>query len=192
MGVPVRDCHSRVEGVAVKIKKTAIDGVYEVWPELMRDDRGFFARTSCVDEFAALALPADWEQCSVSWNERRFTLRGMHYQNAPHGEQKLVRCTRGSVFDVAVDLRPESATYLRWHGTTLSWENRAGLYISAGIAHGFLSLEDGSEVFYQIRGRHVPQAARGVRWNDPAFGIAWPGTPAVISERDAGYPDWNG
>lgn len=171
-------------------KPTGVDGLWEVWPEPSRDERGFFARTSCADEFSAQGLSADWRQCGVSWNKSAFTLRGLHYQAAPHMEYKLVRCTSGAVFDVAADLRPASATYLRWHGLELTAENHAALYIPPGLAHGFLSLADGAEVFYQIQGRYTPEAARGVRWDDPALNIAWPGRPRVICGRDAAYPDW--
>ncbi len=169
------------------LKQTRIAGLWEVWPEFHRDERGFFARTSCLDEFTTAGLPADWSQCSVSWNEKAYTLRGMHYQAEPHGEHKLVRCVRGRIFDVAVDIRPESPTFRQWLGLELTADNHAALYIPPGLAHGFLTMENETEVFYQIRERHVPEAARGVRWNDPAFAVAWPAVPETISERDAGY-----
>lgn len=167
---------------------TPLSGVWEVRPELLEDERGAFARTSCVEEFARRGLPADWSQCSISWNVARHTLRGMHYQAAPYGEHKLVRCTMGRVFDVAVDLRADSPTLCRWHGMELTAANRAALYIPPGVAHGFLTLEDGCEVFYQIREPYQPGAGRGVRWDDPAFAVAWPAAPACIADRDAMYP----
>ena len=167
---------------------TALAGVWEVRPELVEDERGAFARVSCNEEFAAHGLPAAWSQCSLSWNPRSGTLRGMHYQAEPYGEHKLVRCTRGRIFDVAVDLRQDSPTRFGWHGLELSAINRAALYIPPGVAHGFLTLEDESEVFYQIREPYQPGYGRGVRWDDPAFGIAWPRNPVCISYRDASYP----
>lgn len=170
------------------ITPTRLEGVHEVWPELLRDERGAFARTSCVNEFARHNLPADWSQCSISWNIAKHTLRGMHYQSEPYGEHKLVRCTLGKIFDVALDLRPGSPTRLQWHALELSAVNRAALYIPPGVAHGFLTLEEGSEVFYQIRGDHHPGSACGVRWSDPAFAIDWPAVPARVSPRDAEYP----
>jgi dTDP-4-dehydrorhamnose 3,5-epimerase len=153
-----------------------------------RDERGFFARTFCAREFAARGLAADLRQCSVSFNARRGTLRGLHFQAAPHEEDKLVRCTAGAVFDVIVDLRPGSATRHDWFGLELSAANRRALYVPRGFAHGFLSLAPDTELLYMISADYVPDAARGVRWNDPAIGIAWPAAPAVISARDAAYP----
>ena len=168
-------------------KPTAIAGLWEIWPEMHPDERGFFARTACAEEFAAHGLPGDWAQGSISWNKTALTLRGLHYQAAPYGEHKLVRCTRGRIFDAAVDLRPNSPTLHQWHGLELSADNRAALYFSPGLAHGFLTLEDGCEVFYQIREPYRPEAGRGALWNDPAFGIAWPHQPRLLSERDANY-----
>lgn len=173
--------------MVVIITPTRLEGVYEVRPELLTDERGAFARTSCVKEFGCLGLPADWSQCSISWNDAVHTLRGMHYQTEPHVEHKLVRCTAGRVFDVALDLRPDSPTRLQWHALELSAANRAALYIPPGVAHGFLTLEAGSEVFYQIRGDYHGESARGARWDDPVFAIDWPAVPARISQRDAEY-----
>ena len=152
------------------------------------DERGFFARTFCAREFAARGLTADLCQSSVSFNQRRGTLRGLHYQAAPHGEDKLVRCTAGAVFDVIVDLRPGSVTHHGWFGLELSAANRRSIYVPRGFAHGFMSLAPGTELLYMISTEYVADAARGVRWNDPAIGIAWPSAPAVISARDAAYP----
>ena len=187
MGRQIRDRCTGTQGVAVIFTPTPLAGVWEIRPELLEDERGAFARTSCNEEFAARGLPAEWSQCSVSWNPRRGTLRGMHYQETPYGEHKLVRCTMGRIFDVAVDLRAGSPTRFAWHGLELSARNRAALYIPPGVAHGFLTLEDDCEVSYQIREPYRPGYARGVRWSDPAFGIQWPERPVCMSERDAGY-----
>jgi dTDP-4-dehydrorhamnose 3,5-epimerase len=170
---------------------TAIAGVWRIEPERHADERGFFARTWDPDELGALGLSSRIAQCSISYNRRRGTLRGMHYQAAPHEEAKIVRCTSGAVFDVAVDLRPASDTYCAWVGFELSAENRNALYVPEGCAHGFLTLADDAEVEYQISVPHAPDAARGVRWDDPAFGIAWPEPVAVLNGRDASYPDFH-
>jgi dTDP-4-dehydrorhamnose 3,5-epimerase len=173
--------------------ETALEGVVLVDPELRTDERGGFARTFCTDEFAARGLDARVAQTNISLNTRAGTLRGMHYQADPHGEAKLVRVTSGAIFDVAVDLRPSSPTYLRWFGTELSAESRRALWIPIGCAHGFQTLHDDSEVLYLMSTPYVPGAARGVRWDDPTFGIEWPAPPPgatrTISERDATYPD---
>jgi dTDP-4-dehydrorhamnose 3,5-epimerase len=171
-------------------EETRIDGVWIIRPERLEDDRGFFARTWDEKEFAERGLSAHLVQCSISFNRCRGTLRGLHYQASPHEESKLVRCTAGAIFDVAVDLRPESPTFKDWAGVELSAENRVALYIPEACGHGFLTLEDSSEVFYQMTEVYVPGAGRGVRWDDPAFGVAWPGEVAVISERDRKYPDF--
>lgn len=156
--------------------------------EPLRDDRGLFARTSCEQEFAEKGLTGRFVQTSVSFNEVAGTLRGLHYQAHPHAEIKLVRCTAGSIFDVIVDLREGSTSYLKWCAEKLSAENRNALYIPEGCAHGFVTLEDRSEVFYQISAFYQAESARGVRWSDPAFGIEWPRPPVRISQRDAEYP----
>lgn len=168
--------------------ESPLPGAFLVDPELLTDDRGFFARTFCADEFAARGIDVPLNQCSVSYNSRKATLRGLHYQSAPHEEHKLVRCTAGSIFDVIVDIRPNSSHYRRWFGTELSAQNRRSLFIPPGFAHGFLTLCDGAEVFYMISVPHAPAHAQGFRWNDPAFGIQWPSAPSVISPRDAVYP----
>lgn len=168
---------------------TRLEGVTVVAPERVEDERGFFARTWDTEVFESQGLDPRLVQSSVSYNRLRGTLRGMHYQAAPHEEAKLVRCTAGVVFDVAVDLRPESRTYLDWFGVELSAENRLALYVPEGCAHGFLTLTDDSEVLYLISAFWAPDAGRGVRWDDPAFGIRWPGEVAVINERDRTYPD---
>ena len=171
---------------------TAIPGVVVVRPEPFADERGHFARTWDGEAFAAHGLSPVVAQCSASFNEKSGTLRGMHYQAAPHAEAKLVRCTRGRVFDVALDLRPDSPTFKRWFGVELSAESGAALYVPEGCAHGFLTLEDASEVFYMISAPYAPEAARGVRWDDPAFGIEWPARVRAIKDRDAAYPDFAG
>lgn len=168
---------------------TAIPGAVVVDAERHEDERGFFGRTWCTREFAAAGLASSLVQCSLSWNARKHTLRGMHWQAAPYEEAKLVRCTRGAILDVVVDLRPGSPAFLRHVAVRLDQENRRALLVPPGAAHGFLTLEDDTEVFYQMSEFHVPEAARGARWDDPAFGIPWPAAPAVISDRDRSYPD---
>ena len=167
-----------------------IEGLWRVRLEPHADERGFFARTFCADEFAAHGLACAFEQSSLSRNTRAGVVRGMHFQAPPDAETKFVRCVRGAVFDVAIDLRPGSLTLGRWHGEVLDSCHGAGLYIPAGFAHGFQTLEDDSDVLYQITPRFRPGLGRGVRWNDPAFAIAWPRADVVVSERDAAYPDW--
>ena len=168
--------------------ESPLAGAYLVDLERLADERGFFARSYCAEEFAARGLGPGLRQCSVSYNARTGTLRGLHYQRAPHEEHKLVRCTAGAIFDVIVDIRASSPTYRRWFGTELTFANRRSLFIPPGFAHGFVSLTDDTEVYYMISVAHAPEFSRGVRWNDPAFAIEWPLTPAVISERDAAYP----
>ena len=170
--------------------ETSLAGVWKVSLQPVRDERGFFARTFCTEDFAARGLLATFAQSSLSRNLRAGTLRGLHYQEAPHAETKLVRCVRGAVFDVVVDLRPGSPTRGRWHGERLSAETGDALYIPPGFAHGFQTLEDDTDVLYQISPAHRPGHGRGVRWDDPAFGVAWPQADAIISLRDAAYPDW--
>jgi dTDP-4-dehydrorhamnose 3,5-epimerase len=174
----------------VFLHETPLQGAFVVQPEPVRDERGLFARTFDRDAFAARGLACVVEQSSVSFNLRAGTLRGMHYQAEPHGEEKLVRCVRGAIHDVIVDLRPQSPTFRGWFGVDLDEDNRQALYIPKGMAHGFLTLSDGAEVLYQISTPYVPEAGRGVRYDDPAFAIDWPGAPSVISERDRTYPDF--
>jgi dTDP-4-dehydrorhamnose 3,5-epimerase len=167
---------------------TGIPGVVVVEPEPFEDERGIFARTWDVEEARALGLDTRLAQCSTSYNRRRGTLRGLHYQAAPFAESKLVRCTSGAIYDVAVDLRQGSATRLSWFGMELTSANRRALFVPEGCAHGFVTITDGAEVFYQISAPYAPEAARGVRWDDPALGVEWPVTPVVMSERDATLP----
>lgn len=169
---------------------TPLPGAYVIELERLDDDRGWFARTFAAEEFAAQGLNHAVAHCNVSFNARAGTLRGMHYQVAPHAECKLVRCTRGSIYDVIVDLRPDSSTYLRWFGIGLDADEGRSLYVPEGLAHGFQTLVDGSEVLYQMSHEYVPSHARGVRWDDPAFAIEWPDAERTISERDRTFPDF--
>jgi len=169
-------------------RETALPGVWVIDPEPSGDERGFFARTWCAREFEARGLTAELAQCSVSWNRARGTVRGLHYQIAPHEEAKLVRCTRGAIHDVALDLRPGSAARHRWTAVELSADNRRMLFVPEGVAHGFQTLVDDTEVFYQISREYRPDAQRGVRWHDPTLGIPWPVREAIVSARDAALP----
>ncbi|MBZ5572754.1 MAG: dTDP-4-dehydrorhamnose 3,5-epimerase [Acidobacteriia bacterium] len=170
---------------------TTLPGVSEIHLEPVSDERGLFARSWCQKEFEAHGLNPRLVQCNLSFNFRKGTLRGIHYQEEPYQEAKLVRCTQGSIYDVAVDLRPQSPTFKRWHAVILSAENRQMIYIPEGCAHGFLTLTDNSEVFYQMSQVYHPESARGVRWNDPVFRINWPGEVKVISERDRTYSNFD-
>lgn len=175
------------------IVETPLPGAYVIEPERLTDERGYFVRTYSARAFAELGLDARVDECSASFNPRAGTLRGMHFQADPHAEAKLVRCTRGAAHDVALDLRPDSPTYLQWHAATLTEANGRALFIPAGCAHGFQTLEDDTEVLYQISVPYEPSAGRGVRWNDPRFGIVWPDPPPsgrIMSRRDARYPDF--
>jgi dTDP-4-dehydrorhamnose 3,5-epimerase len=172
----------------MKFTACPITGAWLVEVDGSADERGFFARTQCVTEFAAQGLDGVFRQSSISYNQKRGTLRGMHYQKSPHAESKLVRCTAGTVYDVIVDVRPSSASYRRWFGVELTAGNRRALYIPQGVAHGFISLGDETELLYMISTDYVPESFRGFRWNDPAIAIAWPLAPAVISARDASLP----
>ena len=174
----------------MRFAETEIAGVVQVEIEPASDARGSFARLQCPDDFAAAGHPFAPAQTSLSRNPQMGTLRGMHHQPAPHAEVKLVRCVRGRIFDVAVDLRPASATHRRWTAAELSADNARALLIPDGVAHGFLTLEPDTDVLYQIAPMFEPGHEAGVRWDDPAFGIAWPEAPALISERDATYPDY--
>ena len=169
---------------------TSIPCAFVIEPEEIADERGSFARLFCRQEFAAHGLNPDLAQASISFSRRRGTLRGMHWQAEPHEEAKLVRCTRGTVFDVALDLRRDSPAYLKWHGTELSEANRRMLYIPEGCAHGLLTLCDDAEVHYHISEFHRPASARGVRFDDPAFAILWQIPVQAIAERDRAYPDF--
>lgn len=168
-------------------QEAGLPGVYLVRIDPHKDARGHFARTFCREEFARAGLPAKFAQCSLSFNARRGTLRGLHFQHEPHGEGKLVRCTRGAVYDVAVDLRCDSPTFGKWISAELTQENATALYIPPGLAHGFQTLTDDAELYYQMTHPYFAAAADGVRWNDPAFGVVWPIAEPILSERDAGF-----
>jgi dTDP-4-dehydrorhamnose 3,5-epimerase len=169
-------------------RETPLAGAFVVETERIEDERGFFARTYSREELAARGLDPEIAQCSVSFNHRRGTLRGLHFQSAPFEEVKLVRCTRGSIWDVIVDVRPGSATRGRHFAVVLSAEERNALYVPKGMAHGFITLEDAAEVFYQISARYSAEHTRGYRWDDPTFAIPWPEPATVISERDRNLP----
>lgn len=172
-------------------KPTELPGAFLIAPERHADQRGHFARTYCEKEFADHGLDPHVIQCSVSFNIRKGTLRGMHYQAAPFEEVKVVRCNRGSIYDVIIDLRPDSPAYKKWFAAQLDEENGNMLYIPRGFAHGFQTLAENTEVFYQMSQVFSPAHARGVRWNDPAFSIVWPDDNRIIIDRDAHYPDFN-
>ena len=171
-------------------RETALKGAFLIDLEKMEDARGFFARTWCAEEFATQGLNSRLVQCSLSFNRTKGTLRGMHYQAAPHQEAKLVRCLTGAIFDVIIDLRPTSLTYTKHVGMVLTADSRQMLYIPEGMAHGFQTLADNTEVFYQMSHQYEGGSARGVRWNDPVFGISWPPDNRIISERDQQHPDF--
>ena len=166
---------------------TDVDGVYVVETEPYVDERGVFARVFDEDTFHEMGLSTRFPQCSVSYNPIRGTMRGMHFQRGEHAEAKLIRCTRGAIYDVAIDLRPESPTFHRWAAAELTAVNHRQLYVPEGCAHGFLTLETDTEVYYQISAPYVAEASAGVRWDDPAFGVKWPSAPVVMSPKDAAY-----
>lgn len=176
----------------MKFTETSLQGAYIIDIEPQEDERGFFARTWCVREFEEHGLNSRLVQCSVSHNKKKGTLRGMHYQAKPHEEVKLVRCTRGAIFDVIVDLRPDSPTFRRWSGISLSADGHCMIYVPEGFAHGIQTLVDDTEVFYQISEFYHPASARGVRCNDPAFGIEWPIAEMILSDRDRAFPVFEG
>jgi dTDP-4-dehydrorhamnose 3,5-epimerase len=171
---------------------TALPGAFVIELERLEDERGFFARTWSAQEFEAHGLNAQLVQCSTSFNRRRGTLRGMHWQVAPFAEAKLVRCTMGAIHDVVLDLRPDSPAYLQHLAIELSAANRRMLYVPEGCAHGFQTLVDDTEVFYQMSQVYSPEHARGVRWDDPAFGLPWPPGERIMNDRDRNYPDFSG
>lgn len=171
----------------MKLIDTPLAGLYIVEIEPIHDDRGFFARSFCTREFQAHGLEPRVVQCNISFNERAGTLRGLHYQASPHEEAKLVRCTRGTIFDVAVDIRPSSRTYLKWYAAELTSENWRMMFIPPGFGHGFQTLVDNSEVFYLMSEFYHPESARGLRWDDPKLGIGWPIANKIISDKDRTY-----
>jgi dTDP-4-dehydrorhamnose 3,5-epimerase len=167
-----------------------LPGLWLVTPELREDFRGFFARTWCEQEARTLGLTERWVQSSLSYTKTKGTLRGLHFQRAPHEEVKLVRCTAGAIHDVVVDLRPASPTFKQHVAVQLTAENRLAIYVPRGCAHGYQTLVDGVEVLYQMSAPYAPEHAAGVRWDDPAFGILWPDLKPILAERDRGYPDF--
>jgi len=171
-------------------KEAVLTGAYIIDLNRLEDERGFFARSWCQREFSEHGLDPCLVQCNISYNRARGTLRGMHFQAAPYAEAKLVRCTHGAIYDVIVDLRSDSPTFLQWFGVELTAENRTALFIPKDFAHGFQTLLDGTEVFYQMSEFYIPEAARGIRWNDPLINICWPGKVSVISPKDRSYPDF--
>lgn len=174
----------------MQLRETIISGAFLIEPERCEDERGFFARTWCRREFEEHGLDVRLVQCSISYNRTAGTLRGMHFQREPHAEAKLVRCTAGAIHDVILDLRPSSSTYLSWISVELTAANRLALYVPAGLAHGFQTLVDDTEVFYQISEFYRPESADGVRWDDAAFRIRWPLPHPILSAKDKQYPDY--
>lgn len=170
--------------------ETKLKGAFIIEPDRYKDERGFFARTWCQREFEMLGINKKPVQSNISFNKKKGTLRGLHYQAFPFGEAKLIRCTMGAIYDVFVDLRPESETYLQWYSVELTERSRKLLFIPEGFAHGFMTLRDNSEVFYQMSQYYIPDYARGIRWNDPVFGIRWPLEVKVVSDKDRAYPDF--
>ncbi|MFQ6611076.1 MAG: dTDP-4-dehydrorhamnose 3,5-epimerase [Fidelibacterota bacterium] len=173
----------------MKLVRTKLSGSYIVELEKIEDDRGFFARTWCEEVFLKKGLISKIVQANLSYNHKAGTLRGMHYQRSPHGEVKIVRCIRGAIFDVIVDLRPDSKTYLKWFGTELSAENYKSLYIPVNFAHGFQTLTDDAEIFYLVSQYYHPESSTGLRYDDPAIGISWPLGVTEISGKDSSWPD---
>lgn len=167
-----------------------LKAAYVIEFEPINDHRGFFARTFCQKEFQEKGLVSNFVQCNIAWNKAKGTLRGMHWQAAPHCEVKLVRCDRGAIYDVIIDLRPELATYCKWVAVELTSDNKKMLYVPEGFAHGYQTLEPDTEVSYLVSSFYTPEAQRGVRWNDPAFGISWPISEPVLSEKDRSHPDF--
>ncbi len=172
------------------VRNTSLPGVCLIDFEPAVDERGLFARVWCRREFVAAGLCGDWVQSGISRNARKGTLRGMHYQVPPYAEIKLVRCIRGAIYDVVLDLRKDSITYKGWVAVELTDENHQSLYIPQGCAHGFLTLQDDTEVLYTMSEFYHPESARGVRWDDPVFGVAWPESHSILSKRDRTFPDF--
>jgi dTDP-4-dehydrorhamnose 3,5-epimerase len=173
--------------------ETKLKGAYLIDLDKHEDERGFFARAWCIDEFGKHGLSQRIVQCNISFNKKRGTLRGMHFQDAPYEETKLVHCTRGALYDVIIDLRSDSPTFKEWFSVELTAQNYRALYVPKGIAHGFQTLVNNTEVFYQMGEFFHPESARGIRWDDPAFGIKWPLTDSlIISEKDRTYDNWKG
>ena len=188
MGREVPDTDSATGGEILTFREVPLSGAFLVEPQRVEDDRGFFARTFCVREFEEHGLNSRVSQCSVSYNAREGTLRGLHFQKQPHVEAKLVKCIRGSIYDVIVDVRPGSATFAQWYSVELSEENRTMLYIPEGFAHGFQTLTPHAEILYQISEFYCSESSGGIRWDDPKLAIAWPRPAPIVSARDRGLP----
>jgi dTDP-4-dehydrorhamnose 3,5-epimerase len=189
MGRPLHRSHPASGDYPVKFIALPLTGAYRIELDPSLDHRGFFVRTWCAEEFRRHGLNPRLEQCGLSFNSSKGTLRGMHYQDDPYAEAKLIRCCSGSIYDVIVDLRPASSTYAQWFSAELTPSSQSMLYVPEGVAHGFQALADNSEVFYQMSEAYCPEYARGVRWNDPQFAIAWPLANPILSERDRCFPD---
>ena len=174
----------------MRFVETALQGAYVIETEPKEDERGMFARAFCQREFRQRGLKEDVAQCNLSYNISKGTLRGMHYQLPPHAEVKMVRCTRGGIYDVIIDIRRGSSSYLKWFGIELNSRNRRMLYVPEGFAHGYQALDDDSEVFYMVSQFYCPDFERGIRWNDPLFQITWPVAPPRMSPKDASHPDF--
>jgi len=174
----------------MKFTETPLAGAYLVDLDILEDERGFFARSWCREEFTRHNLNADLVQCNISFNLKKGTLRGMHYQARPHAEAKLVRCTSGAIFDVIIDLRRDSPTFKQWYAAELTAQNHRMLFIPEDFAHGFLTLADHTEIMYQMSEYYHPVAARGIRWDDPSFSIAWPAEALFMSQKDREYADF--
>ncbi len=187
--MPRRDEVGQIVRRAMRFTPTRLDGVWVIDLDLHEDERGFFARSWCRQEFEEHGLNPSLVQCSMSFNRRRGTIRGMHYQAPPHEEAKLVRVTHGAICDVVLDLRPQSSTALQWLSVELTDKNRRGLYVAEGFAHGFQTLQDDTEVLYQMSEFYHPQSARGIRWNDPKLNISWPVPEKIVSVKDNSYED---
>lgn len=177
--------------MGIKFTETKLRGAFVVEPEIFEDERGFFARSYSEKEFLDQGIKLRMAESHISFNKMRYTIRGLHFQKDPHAQAKLVRCTQGAIFDVIVDLRPDSPTFKQWFGEELTAANHLMLYVPAGFAHGYQTLEDNSEMFYQVSEFYVPESCGGVRWNDPAFAIQWRAMDGVtLNERDQNYPDF--
>lgn len=191
MGGQICHPYTAIGDHSMKFSALALENAFVIEPELMEDERGFFARSFCVKEFSAQGLNSQLEQCNISFNHKKGTLRGMHFQVGDKSEVKVVRCTMGKIYDVIIDLRPSSPTFNQWYGVELSAANRLMLYIPQGFAHGFQTLDDNTEVFYQMSESFAPSHAKGIRWDDPFFKIKWPYMkPSIISSKDQLYPDY--
>ena len=188
---PFCDLNSRGEDLSMKFIESELKGAFIIEPEFLEDERGFFARTWCRKEFEQHGLNPNLVQCNISFNLQKGTLRGMHFQVSPFQEAKIVRCTMGAIYDVIIDLRPVSKTFMRWISVELSARNHKMIYVPEGFAHGFQTLVDNSEVFYQMSEFHAPEYALGVRWNDPQFNIEWPNDTRTISAKDENIEDFD-